>query len=324
MNEMLFDFWEDFDGDADDATIEILDAIDTDDDGMPDLLVVDSDGDGIEDMFFSDDDGDGELDSVIADFNDDGEEEIMEFEEDSFASYDSDDFDDDDSEFEDDYYDLVPDESENNPDAVPADIYEDYGHIEPGETEGIVGDISDAYDSWHSQTGNTCAVCSQEFVLEDILGREFSEDELTEIAESNGWFDDGTPMDDIGNLLEYYGIQTERSEGNTIEDLRDSLEDGNKIIVALDADELWSGQNSEWFGPGMDANHAVQVVGIDERDPDDIRVIINDSGAANGNCVSVPADAFKDAWEDSNCLMVEALSSGFGDDDSNMIGTVQV
>ncbi len=113
-------------------------------------------------------------------------------------------------------------------------------------------------------------------------------------------------MENVGRLLEYYGIDVEQSIGNTLDDLRNSLAESNQIIVGVDADEIWSGQNGEIFGPGMDANHAIQVIGMDESDPDDIKIIINDSGVANGQGVMVPADLFMDAWEDSGCFMVEA------------------
>lgn len=58
----------------------------------------------------------------------------------------------------------------------------------------------------------------------------------------------------------------------------------------------------------MDADHAVQVTGIDMSNPDQPMVILNDPGAANGGGAMVPVDAFVDAWEDSGCFMVEAYA----------------
>ncbi len=192
---------------------------------------------------------------------------------------------------------------------APAEAYNEYEHFDPAESDGsgIVGNPEAALDSWHTQSGNTCAVVSQEGILESIFGQEFDEDELRELAEDHGWYNNGTSAEDVGQLLEYYGIHTEHSYGNSIDDLRNSLENGNQIIVMVDADELWSGENEEMFGPGMDMDHAVRVIGIDESDPENPMVIINDSGVANGQGVMIPLDNFKDSWEDSGCSMVEAF-----------------
>lgn len=310
MTDMCMDFFDNFD----DASFDIIEAIDTDGDGVADSLFIDFDGDGVGDAWLADSDFDGVFDSIIGDFDSDGIMDVFEFDTDEIGGFEQ----------EYDFGVNFSDMDENNPDAISVDIYEEFGYIDSDDDDRIIGDVTDAMDSWHSQTGNTCAVCSQEFILEDLLDREFTEGELTEVAEANGWFNDGTPVEDVGNLLEYYGIRTERSEGNTLNDLRDSLADGNKVIVGVDSDELWSGQDNDLFGPGMDADHAIQVVGIDERVPDDIRVIINDSGVANGRCVSIPADVFVDAWEDGNCFMVEAFDDSFEMGASSMLGTVQV
>lgn len=285
---------------------DIVGEFDTDDDGVADSFMLDIDGDGIGDLLFSDDDGDGIYESAIGDIDDDGILERYDFEDDFGEEFSIS----DEIEYFDDIEEGYFDSDENNPEAIGTEIYDEYGYLEPGVTEGIIGDPTDAMESWHSQTGNNCANDAQEFVAEDILGIELSENELEELATENGWFEpeSGTPVMNIGNLLEYYGIETEQSFGNSFDDLRESLADGNKIIVTVDAEELWNGENNEWFLPGMDANHAIQVVGIDERDPDDIRVIINDSGVANGKCVTVPADIFMDAWEDGDNFMVEAFA----------------
>ena len=79
--------------------------------------------------------------------------------------------------------------------------------------------------------------------------------------------------------------------------------------MGIDADEMWEGGSDDFYGPGMGANHAIQVIGVDHTDPENPMVIINDSGVANGQCVSVPADLFMDAWEDSDNFMVTAFEA---------------
>ncbi len=183
-----------------------------------------------------------------------------------------------------------------------------YENFESDGLETVVGDISEDMDNWHEQEGNTCAVCAQEFVLEALTGREFDMDELRELAEDNGWFDDGTPLWDVGNLLEHYGLQVEKFTGGTCEDIQDCLNAGGKVIVSVDSDEVWFGKNDELFFPGSDSDHAVQVIGFDYSNPNEPMVILNDSGVANGCGAMISLENFQDAWEDGDCFMVTAYA----------------
>ena len=42
-------------------------------------------------------------------------------------------------------------------------------------------------------------------------------------------------------------------------------------------------------------------------DPDNVMVIVNDSGAPEGCGIAIPAETFMDAWEDSSCYMIECM-----------------
>ena len=175
------------------------------------------------------------------------------------------------------------------------------------DMDDIVGSPVETMQPWHTQeTPSTCAVAAQEFVLDHFFDRDFTESELREIAEENGWYADGTLMQDVGNLLEHFGLNVERSTDNSLEDIGNCLNGGGQVIVGVDADELWEGGSDDFFGPGMGANHAIQVIGIDQSDPENPMVIINDSGVANGCGAMVSADLFMDAWNDSGNYMVEA------------------
>lgn len=289
----------DTDGDGIADTFIMEHGIDTDGDGLADTVVtetfVDFDHDSQPDYYSitaeTDIDGDGLVDHTVFLEDTDGDSLF-----DTMAEWDAGEG-------------GMPDmEASELLETSDAGAYSEFDHfaLTDAGMDGIIGSPSESLDSWHVQSGNTCAVVSQEFVLENLFNREFDEGELRTIAEEHGWYDNGTSMEDVGRLLEYYGANVERSTGNTLEDLRNSLLEENQIIVGLDADEIWSGQNEEMFGPGMDANHAVQVIGMDESNPDDVKVIINDSGVTNGQGVMVPAELFVDAWEDSGCFMVEA------------------
>lgn len=192
-----------------------------------------------------------------------------------------------------------------------ATLYEELDRFDPADagSEGIIGHPEDVLDLWECQ-GDTmrCAVYAQKFVIEEYTGTEVDIEELVDIAEQNGWFVEGwgTSTEDMDNLLEHYNIPHETSEGNTIEDLAESLNEGHKVIVSVDADEYWFGEN-DMYSPSDYTNHAIEVIGIDNSDPNNPMVIVNDSGVPDGAGLQIPMDTFMDAWEDGNNYMIECL-----------------
>jgi len=160
---------------------------------------------------------------------------------------------------------------------------------------------------------NACAVKSQEIILRDY-GIIVPQTELEKFAEANGWYDTvkGTPYGSVGNILEAYGIDVKQSEGNTIFDLVNELKDGHRVIVGIDADELWAKSwiKTEWehFRDLHDphgANHALIVAGVevDPHDMNDIKVILTDPGKGDLR-IEYPLDKFMDAWADGNFMMI--------------------
>lgn len=267
---------------------------DANEDGIPDMIsqtqYIDSDGNGIVDTisFAQDQNGDGYFDvsSIAQDLNMDGLYELVINAQNTFS----------------------PDRGTPifDSDANAASINFDPDTVDDSE---VIGEPSESMDNWHLQeTDSSCAVAAQEFVLEDLLDREFSEGELRNLAEQNGWYsENGTPMEDVGNILEAFGLNVEKHQGGTIQDIEHCLENGGNVIIGVDADEIWYRDN-DIFGPGDDANHAVEVIGIDYNNPDGPMVILNDSGNPNGCGSMVPMDQFMDAWEDSDFFMVEAYN----------------
>lgn len=194
------------------------------------------------------------------------------------------------------------------PECCAADAYQTFDPA-TADMENIIGDPESYIDNWHVQeTGFSCAVAAQEFVIEELLGADFEEAQLRRIAVENGWLTEegGTSMENTGKLMEYMGLTVERSLGNTFEDLCDSLSRGIHPIVGVDGDELFIGKNEELYMPGNDSNHALQVIGVDMSDPENPMVILNDSGVLNGRGAMIEKDIFMGAWEDSGCFMAEA------------------
>jgi len=183
----------------------------------------------------------------------------------------------------------------------------------------VIGDPAAADRVWHQQAlSDTCAVVSQGFALEELTGQHHSEAELAQVAHDHGWYvhgggHGGTPLSCVGNLLGYYGVPTHRDYHANPAELHDALAHGDKCIVAVSAEDIWTHQHgldtplSEFPGvPGQHADHAVEVTGIDENDPAHPVVILNDPGTPDGAGERVPMDTFLEAWQASGNFLVTA------------------
>ena len=174
---------------------------------------------------------------------------------------------------------------------------------------------------------NTCAIRSQEIILRDY-GIIIPKDVLVDYATEHGWFDPdpdkgGTPKGYIGNLIDACGIRTVRTENATIYDIIAELRAGHRVMVSLDADELWVKNEpnlfNRLFGEAVNrvndtiqnmrgvegANHALVVAGVNvnPHDPSDVKVVLIDSGDGKV-CIEYSLKDFQNAWADGHCQMV--------------------
>lgn len=165
---------------------------------------------------------------------------------------------------------------------------------------------------WHRQQGeNSCAVVAQASVLEEIRGVPFDERAASAEAEARGLFDPetGTPPWAMGGLLEAHGVACARTYGAGLGDLADALERGDKVIVALNANEIWTPVHDPATGlpvPQDVGGHAAWVTGLQQRPDGSVQVLLNDSGTDSGRIESVHAADFLNAWADYGGLMVVA------------------
>jgi hypothetical protein len=179
-------------------------------------------------------------------------------------------------------------------------------------TAAPLGNPTEDAAHWHSQEGsNTCAVVAQLSVYEAITGIELSEDAACQIAQANGWYDPeaGTSPQDVGRLLAAFGIPTTQTYDATLEDIATALEQGDKVIVGLDASEIWyptadatGGKPAELENVG----HAVWVTGRRQEADGSIKIILNDSGTESGQMTEVDAIDFMNAWQDYGNFLVVA------------------
>lgn len=179
------------------------------------------------------------------------------------------------------------------------------------ENDYFIGDPGAQMDDWIFQDADNCAIAAELSIIHQFVGDDMSLEEASYISASNGWYDPGfgTSPDEIGNLMDLYGIPSHSVMGATVEQLVMEINQGNGVIVGVNADELWDqgilNDIKQFFldAFGLDninpANHAVTVTGVDLSDPSQPMVVINDSGTPNGAAVKYPLDQFVDAWENS-------------------------
>jgi len=181
--------------------------------------------------------------------------------------------------------------------------------------EFTIGDPHHQADYWQPQDlPDNCAVAAQTSILNQYLDHPISQDEANYVAIANGWYNpgQGTPQEDMGNLLQAYGVPVHSVDHASIEQIASELQQGHQVIVGVNSDQLWDqgpladfwnwvikefGFDNSTFQP---ADHAVAVTGLDLSDIHNPKVVINDSGVPDGAGHTYPLDRFMNAWENSD------------------------
>ena len=303
-----------------------IESYDTNNTGMVDTVIVfhDSNSDGNADTIakMHDYNQDGEIDSVNMhqDIDGDGQYEVLVKTYDSTNDGQLDTIDlyvdiegNGNSQYKDTYaYDpetnmLIPNNTASF--EVGGTMAQDLEQFNPDEfnPDAISGDPAEAIEVWECQGDtNRCALYSQKFVIEELTDQDIDIEEFADIAKENGWFTEegGTSLLNMNNMLNYYSIENEMTFHNSISDIEECLNNRGKVIVSIDSEEIWYGEDNNIFSPESGANHAVEVIGIDRTNPNNPMVILNDSGSPNGRGEMVPLDVFEGAWEDGDCQMI--------------------
>lgn len=167
------------------------------------------------------------------------------------------------------------------------------------------------YEDVQQQYADTCAIKSQQLILESN-GFDIPESELRDEAIINGWYSPGygTPMEDVGNLLESYGMKIHRYQNASVADIAHELSQDHQVIVGVDSGELWNTGPNETLEDiifGEQADHALLVSGIVVNPfTAEGSVLLTDPGTGDA-CAEYPIDQFEDAWEDSGKFMVSVM-----------------
>lgn len=299
MDEMLGEI----DSDGDNVIDAVVKADDYNQDGDYDNMKVysDTDNDGkidtLEKHFDSDGDGVVDTTEIYVDETGDGTADIHEL-----YDYDSD-------------SDSVHLSGEYDEDYDYEVYYSEMDQYDPSTVSNpdmVLGNPEDSMDYWEYQgEDGPCALYAQMFVIEELSGQDIDIDAFVNEAYENGWYDGvGTPILNMNQMLDYYGIDNEMGFNKSMDDIMDCLNDGGKVIVSVDADQIWYDKESDIFSPMSAPNHAVEVIGVDYSDPDNPMVILNDSGHPDGQGELVPLDVFESAWNEGDCQMIACYPSG--------------
>jgi hypothetical protein len=120
---------------------------------------------------------------------------------------------------------------------------------------------------------------------------------MVDFASSLMGFDVGDGDGELADLFRDHGYTANVESDKSIADLNASLDDGKKVFVALDRDELLGVDDDDSDG-GDDANDVMELVSIDE----ERGVVVLRS--ADGETIEVPLDTFEDAWADADNSLV--------------------
>jgi len=156
---------------------------------------------------------------------------------------------------------------------------------------------------------NLCDFQCEAYILR-LKGIEVEESVLSERARQNYWLrGEGTPLYNMGKLLESEGMLVNRCPDASIDKLKEALKE--HLVIAVVNGDLLSGKEidilDENFSLEDDPNHAVVVLRIDEGS--DIIILYNPS-VGDGE-YEYNLKAFANAWAESKNYMVTVRKKRF-------------
>lgn len=153
---------------------------------------------------------------------------------------------------------------------------------------------------------NLCDFQCEKFILVKE-GVQFQEDALAADAKKNYWLrSQGTPLFNMGKLMEKYGLLVNRSYGLSFDDLKNALQEQN-VIVVVNGNTLLGEEPdilSDDFNAEDNPNHAVCVVSVSEEE--EKITLFNPATDEFGNTSDYPLSLFLRAWEESRNYLVTA------------------
>lgn len=156
---------------------------------------------------------------------------------------------------------------------------------------------------------NLCDFQCETYILK-AFGKEIVESTLAKESRQNYWLrGEGTPLYNMGKLLERNGFLVNRRFDATLDELEEALKD-HKVIVVVNGDTL-SGKEIDIFAENFsfedNPNHAVVVLSVDK----EIGKVTIYNPAVQEDATVYDLDKFESAWGESRHYMVTARAKLF-------------
>ena len=151
-----------------------------------------------------------------------------------------------------------------------------------------------------------CAVRCEEYILH-CFGIHESLDDLKELATAKGWLtEDGAYVNDLGNTASEFGLNVEKLDDATLQDIIKAIDEGKQVMAAVDGGELIGDPLEERIEDvivGKIVDHCVVVLSASVQNDE---VALYDP-AFGPIPLTVSIAHFMDAWEDSNyhCIIID-------------------
>jgi hypothetical protein len=168
-------------------------------------------------------------------------------------------------------------------DVLTAVAFTHGGTFDPEHGCVVVGDVAHDMQYVDKQTGPTCALMAQEQFVERYRHYDIPESVLAWRAQEWGYYQPeglsaGTNWFGQEAVLEAFDIPHSREHGASIQELDASLENGNDVLIGVDARSFYHDPTMPWG-----AGHQVAVVGwgVDPSSRETVGYYITDTNCPN-------------------------------------------
>jgi len=155
---------------------------------------------------------------------------------------------------------------------------------------------------------NLCDVLCEKYILKDYL--KDNDKCKIENVEINHWMkESGTPLHNVGRILEKYGMVVTRHYDCTVNDLIQGINNKKKIIAIVDSGELWEQQANGIFHAVVCISITPEIVHVYDPavDTDTMIRLYDPATESNAN---YNLESFLKAWRYSHNYLVTASSEG--------------
>lgn len=143
---------------------------------------------------------------------------------------------------------------------------------------------------------NLCDVMCEQYILKDYLGGKTLDGYVSEMLDNCWLKDSGTPLHNMGRLLEKFGMSVSRRYDCTLEDIKAGLEKRYKLIAVVDYGQLWNKVSDGIY-------HAICCLSV-------LEGVIRVYDPAMDGCSEYLLEDFEKAWAYSMHYLVQASSEG--------------